>query len=107
MNKQSILQYGRLLCLILFYTFLAETGINAQEETRITLELKNVSLGTAIEEIEKQSPYLFFNKGVDPVGTKVKKKKVFCFDRCPQRNSCTKPLTGIPRVLFLSTKTHI
>lgn len=40
MNKQSILQYGRLLCLILFYTFLAETGINAQEETRITLELK-------------------------------------------------------------------
>ncbi len=71
MNKQSILQHSRLLCIILLHTFIANISILAQENAGITLNLENVSLEKAMEGIESQSPYLFFNKGVDAAGTKV------------------------------------
>ena len=46
MNKQSILQHSRLLCIILLHTFIANISILAQENAGITLNLENVSLDT-------------------------------------------------------------
>ena len=54
-----------LLCFILVFLFSANTFVQAQEPVRITLELDNVTLETAVAEIESQSPYLFMNSGVD------------------------------------------
>ena len=68
MNKQSILQrYSRLLCILSISVLLASIDLHAkpQEVVRITLELDDVTLETAIDAIEEQSPYLFVNKEID------------------------------------------
>lgn len=65
MNKLSILQYGRLLCIILISFFAADIYARPQEDVKITLKLDNVTLETAIDAIEEQSPYLFVNKEID------------------------------------------
>ena len=67
MNKKakcSVKPRG-LLCFILMFLFSANIFAAAQEPVRITLELDNVTLETVIANIEKQSPYLFMNSGVD------------------------------------------
>ena len=67
MNKKakcSVKPRG-LLCFILMFLFSANIFVAAQEPVRITLELDNVTLETVIANIEKQSPYLFMNSGVD------------------------------------------
>lgn len=70
MHNQSILQHCRLFFVILCILFTGPRAL-AQDSGRITLKLENASLQTALDGIEKQSRYLFFNKGVDPQATKV------------------------------------
>lgn len=65
MNKLSILQHGRVFCLILLSFLAVNLEARAQNTARITLELKNIALKKALAEIEEQSSYLFFNQGVD------------------------------------------
>lgn len=65
MNNLSILQHGRLLCLILLFFFAVHLEARPQNDVRITLELENVTLKKALDVIEEQSSCLFFNKGVD------------------------------------------
>lgn len=65
MNKQSILQHGRLLYLILLSFITVNLNARPQNDAGITLELEKVTLKKALEAIEEQSVYLFFNKGVD------------------------------------------
>lgn len=65
MNKLSILQHGRLLYLILFAVIAVDLNARPQNDVRITLELENVTLKKALDAIEEQSSYLFFNQGVD------------------------------------------
>lgn len=65
MNKLSILQHGRVFCLILLSFLAVNLEARAQNTARITLELKNIALKKALADIEEQSSYLFFNQGVD------------------------------------------
>lgn len=59
------------LLLILALTVITGLSAEAQDKVRISLELKDASLQTAMESIEDQSHYLFFNKEVDTDGIKV------------------------------------
>ena len=65
MNKLSILQHGRLLYLILLSCVAVNLEARPQNDERISLGLENVTLKKALDAIEEQSVYLFFNKGVD------------------------------------------
>lgn len=59
------------LLLILALTVITVLSAGAQDKVQISLELKDASLQTAMESIEEQSHYLFFNKEVDTDGIKV------------------------------------
>ena len=67
MNKrQSILQKMRgLLCFLLLTVLMPSLNARPQTDTRITLNLDNVTLTKAMNEIKQQSRFLFINKGVD------------------------------------------
>ena len=54
-----------LLCILAVSILSGSLYARPQENVQITLELDGVTLGTAIEHIEEQSPYLFMNNGVD------------------------------------------
>lgn len=56
-----------MLCILSISVLLASIDLHAkpQEVVRITLELDDVTLETAIDAIEEQSPYLFVNKEID------------------------------------------
>ena len=67
MYKRGVLQrYGRQICLLSVLILLSvNLFARPQSTVRITLSLDNVTLETAIDAIEKQSPYLFVNKEID------------------------------------------
>lgn len=66
MTNLSILQkYGRLLGVILSSMLAFSAFAKPQEDARITLDLADVTLETAIDAIKEQSAYLFLNKDVD------------------------------------------
>ena len=67
MYKRGVLQrYGRQICLLSVLILLSvNLFARPQSTVRITLQLDNVTLETAIDAIEKQSPYLFVNKEID------------------------------------------
>ena len=67
MYKRGVLQrYGRQICLLSVLILLSSNLFARPQSTvRITLQLDNVTLETAIDAIEKQSPYLFVNKEID------------------------------------------
>ena len=54
-----------MLCILAVSILSGSLYARPQENVQITLELDGVTLGTAIEHIEEQSPYLFMNNGVD------------------------------------------
>ena len=59
-------RYGRQICLLSVLILLSvNLFARPQSTVRITLQLDNVTLETAIDAIEKQSPYLFVNKEID------------------------------------------
>ena len=59
-------RYGRQICLLSVLILLSvNLFARPQSTVRITLSLDNVTLETAIDAIEKQSPYLFVNKEID------------------------------------------
>ena len=67
MNKKAkcSLKVRSLLCFLAISILSANAFARPQEDVLITLELDNVTLATAIGDIEEQSPYLFMNNGVD------------------------------------------
>lgn len=69
MNYKNLLQYVRLVIVIL--CFISGGGYASAQNSRITLKLDNASLEKALEGIESQTQYLFFNTGVDPKATKI------------------------------------
>ncbi len=69
MNYKNLLQYVRLVFVIL--CFISGGGYASAQNSRITLKLDNASLEKALEGIESQTQYLFFNTGVDPKATKI------------------------------------
>lgn len=54
-----------LLCFLLLTVLMPSLNARPQTDTRITLNLDNVTLTKAMNEIKQQSRFLFINKGVD------------------------------------------
>ena len=67
MNKKAkcSLKVRGLLCFLSVISLSVNTFARPQEDIRITLELNDISLETAIDNIEEQSSYLFMNSDVD------------------------------------------
>ena len=67
MNKKAkcSLKVRGLLCFLSVISLSVNTFARPQEDIRITLDLNDISLETAIDNIEEQSSYLFMNSDVD------------------------------------------